>query len=89
MNLLGIDQPCLTIANNEVLFEQYRIALKREKDAIDIDREDAINSNRLFFDFILRMFDHLNQLYEVEKSLLIDAILTYHLRKESDKENSS
>ena len=81
MNPLGIDQPCLMIANNEVLFEIYRIALKRDKDAIDIDGEDAIDSNRLFFDFMLRMFDHLNQLYEMEKILLIDAILTYHLMK--------
>ena len=89
MNPLGIDQPCLTIANNEVLFEKYRIALKRDKDAIDIDREDAINSNRLSFDFMIRMFDNLNKLYEMGKSLLIDEILTYHLRKDSDKENSS
>ena len=81
INPLGSEQPCLMIAKNEVLFEQYRIALKRDKYAIDIDGEDAINRNRLFFDFMLRMFDHLNQLYEMEKSLLIDAILTYHLRK--------
>ena len=38
---------------------------------------------------MLRMFDHLNRLYEMEKSLLIDSILKYHLRKESDEENSS
>ena len=38
---------------------------------------------------MLRMSDHLNQLYEKGKSLLIDAILKYHLRKESAKENSS
>ena len=38
---------------------------------------------------MLRMFDHLNQLYEKEKSLLICTILKYHLRKESSKENSS
>ena len=48
INTLRINQPCLTIANNEVLFEKYRIALKRDKDAIDTDGEDAINSNRLF-----------------------------------------
>ena len=66
MNTLGINQPCLTITNNEVLFEIYIIALKRDKDAIDIDGEDAINSNRLFFDFIPRMFDHLNQLYDMK-----------------------
>ena len=35
------------IAKNEVLFEQYRIALKRYKDAIGIEGEDAINRNRL------------------------------------------
>ena len=45
MNPLGIKQPCLTIAKNEVLFEPYRIALHRDKDAIDIDKEDAINRN--------------------------------------------
>ena len=71
MNPLGIDQPCLTIANNEVLFEKYRIDLKRDKYAIDVDGEDAINHNRLFFDFMLRMFDHQNQLYEMEKVFLL------------------
>ena len=38
---------------------------------------------------MLIMFDHINQLYEKEKSLLIDTILKYHLRKESAKENLS
>ena len=88
-NPLGIKRPCIMIAKNEVLFEQYRIALKRDKDAINIEGEDAINRNRIFFDFMLRIFDDLNQLYDIEKSLLIDTILTYHLRKESAKENSS
>ena len=77
------------IAKNEVLFEIYRIALKRDKYTIDIEGEDEIKCNRLFFDFMLRMFNHLNQLYEMEKNLLIDIILTYHLRKESAKENTS
>ena len=35
-------QPCIMIANNEVLFEKYRIALKRERDAIDIQGDDEI-----------------------------------------------
>ena len=35
------------------------------------------------------MFDHLNQLYEKEKSLLIYTILKYHSRKESAKYNTS
>ena len=88
-NPLGIKQPCIIMAKNEVLFEQYRIALKQDKDAIDIEGEYAINRNRLFFYFMLRMFDHLNQLYEMEKILLIDTILKYYLRKDIAKENSS
>ena len=32
-NPLGIKRPCIMIAKNEVLFEQYIISLKREKDA--------------------------------------------------------
>ena len=52
-------------------FEKYRIALKRDKDAIDIAGNDAIDSHRLVFDFMPRMFDHLNQLYEMEKVFLL------------------
>ena len=65
------------IAKNEALFEKYRMALKRDKDAIEFQGDDEIKRNRLFFDFMLRMFDNLNQLYEMEKSLLIDAILSH------------
>ena len=89
MNPLGTDRPFLKIASNKLLFEIYRISLKQDKDAIDIDGDDAMNSHRLVFDFMLRMIDHINQIYEMEKSLLIDAILKYHLSKESDEENSS
>ena len=35
-NLLGIKRPCIIIAKNEVLFEKYRINIKRDKDAIEI-----------------------------------------------------
>ena len=38
---------------------------------------------------MLRMFYHLNQLYEKEKSLIIDTILKYQSMKESAKENTS
>ena len=57
------------------------MALKRDKDAIEIQGGDAIKRNRLFFDFMLRMFNNLNQLYEKEKSLLIYTILKYQSRK--------
>ena len=65
------------------------MALKRNKDAIEIQGDDAIKRNRLFFYFMLRMFNHLNQLYEKEKSLLIDTILKYQSRKYSAKEITS
>ena len=38
---------------------------------------------------MLRMFNNINQLYEKEKSLLIDTILKYQSRTESAKENAS
>ena len=47
-NLVGINQPCIMIANNEVFFEKYRMALNRDKDAIEIQGDDAIKRNRLF-----------------------------------------
>ena len=48
-NPLGIKRPCIMITKNEVFFEQYRIALKRDKDAIDIEWEDEIKRNLFFF----------------------------------------
>ena len=47
-NPVGINQPCIMIANNEVMFEKYRMALKREKSAIEIQGNDAIKRNQLF-----------------------------------------
>ena len=88
MNPLGIKQPCLMVAKNEVLFEQNRISLKREKMQL-ILKGRMKSSVTIFFHFVLRMFDNLNQLYEMKKSLLIDAILKYHLRNDSDEENLS
>ena len=39
-NPLGIKQQCIMIAKNEELFEIYRMALKRDKDAIEIQGDD-------------------------------------------------
>ena len=85
-NPIGIDQPCINIAKSELLFEKYRMALKRDKYAIEIKKDDAIKRNRTFFDFMLRMFNHLNNLYEKGKFLLIDTILKYQQRNQSAKE---
>ena len=65
------------------------MVIKQEKDAIGIQGDYTIKRNRLFFDFMLIMFNNLNQLYDKEKSLLIDIILKYQSRKESAKENKS
>ena len=62
------------------------MALKWDKDAIEIQKDDAIKSNQIFFDFMLIMFNHLNQLYVKEKILLIDTILKYKSRNEIAKE---
>ena len=47
-NPIGIYQPCIKIANSEVLFEKYRMALKRDKYAIEIQKDDAIKRNQIF-----------------------------------------
>ena len=62
------------------------MALKRDKNSIEIPKEDGIKRNRIFFDFMLRMFNHLNQLYEQENIILIDTILKYQSSNESAKE---
>ena len=62
------------------------MALKWDKDTIEIQKDDAIKRNRIFFDFMLRMFNRLNQLYVKEKIILIDTILKYQSRNESAKE---
>ena len=53
------------------------MALKRYKDAIEIQKDDAIKRNQIYFDLVLRMFNHLNELNVKGKSLSIDTILTY------------
>ena len=64
------------------------MSLKQNKDAIEIQKDDATKRYRIFFYFMLRMFDYINQLYEKEKSLLIYKILTYQSRNKSAKENT-
>ena len=60
--------------------------LKRDKDAIEFQKNGTINRNRIFFDFVLRMFNHLTQLYVNEKMILIDTILKYQSKDKSAKE---
>ena len=85
INPIGIDIPCIKIAKSELLFEKYRMDIKRDKDAIEIQKDDEIKSNRFFY-FMLRIFNHLTQLYVNEISLLIDTILKYQSRDDIAKE---
>ena len=85
INPIGINEPCINIEKSELLFEKYRMALKLDKDVIEIQKDDAIKRNRIFFDFILRMFNHINELYVKEKSILVDTILKRQSRNESAK----
>ena len=66
-----------------MLFEQYRMALKRDSYDIEVRNDDAINRNQIFFDFIQWTFNRLDGLYMYEKCLLIDTIKRYQLRKQS------
>ena len=45
--------------------------LKPEKDAIEIQKDDEMKRNQIFFDFMLIMFNNLNQLYVKEKVFLL------------------
>ena len=67
VNPIGINKPCIKISQSELLFEKYRMALKRDRYAIEIQKDDAIKRNQIFFDFMLRMFNHLNELCAKEE----------------------
>ena len=50
-NPMGIDQQRIKIANSGVLFEKYRMALKRDKYVLEIQKDDAIERNPIYFLF--------------------------------------
>ena len=52
MNPFEIGKPCIIIAGRELLFEQYRMALKRENYDIEVQNDDAIKRNGIFFYFM-------------------------------------
>ena len=69
MNTFKIGKPCTVISRRELLFEQYIMALKRDKYDIEVQNDDEINRNQVFFDFMQRTFNHLDGLCLHEKSL--------------------
>ena len=86
MNPFEIGKPCIIIARRELLFEKYRMALKQDKYEIEVQNDDAINHNRIFFDFMQQTFNFLDGLYLHEKCPLIDTIIKYYSRKQSAEE---
>ena len=88
MNTFGIHEPCIKLANNELIFEQYIKALNQGKYDIEVRNDDAIKRNQIFFDFMQQMFNQLDGFYLCEGCLLIDAIMEDQTRKLSAAECS-
>ena len=55
-----------------MLFEQYRMTLKRDKYNIEVRDDDAIKRNQVFFDFMQQTFKSLDGLYMDERFILMD-----------------
>ena len=57
MKPFGIHEPCIKIANNELLFEKYRMALNRDKYEIEVQNDNARKRNQTLFDFMQGTFN--------------------------------
>ena len=87
MNPFHICVPYIKISKSELLFEQYRMALNRDKYDIEVQNDDAIKRNQIYFDFMQQMFNSLDGLYLCKKYLLINTIRNDQWRKQSAAEN--
>ena len=47
-NPFDIGKPCIKISKSELLFEQYRMVLKKDKYDIDVRYDDTIERNGIF-----------------------------------------
>ena len=62
------------------------MALNRDTYDIEVQNNDAIKRNQIFFDFMQRTFNRLDGLYLRERFLLIDVIMKDQLRKQNAAE---
>ena len=85
-NPFDIHEPCINLAKNDLIFEQYRMNLNREKYCIEVRNDDAIKRNKIFFDFMQLSFNQLDGFYLREICLLIYAIMEDQTRKQSSAE---
>ena len=67
INPFEIGKPYINISRIEMLFEQYIMALKRDKYDIEVQNYDAIKRNRILFDLMQQTFNRLDGLYLHEK----------------------
>ena len=81
MNPSDIGKLCITIAISEVLFEQYRKAINRDKYYIKVQNDDAIKGKQVFSDIIPRTLILLYVLYLHEKFILIVTVKEDQSRK--------
>ena len=59
------------------------MALNEDKYDIEVQNDDAIKCNGIFFDFLQQMLNCLDGLYLCEICLFIDEIMKYQLRNQS------
>ena len=71
------------MAKGELLFEQYKMSLKRDKYDIEVLDDDTIKINRIFFDLMQRTYNLLDWLYMDNCFGWIDTIKKYQFRKQS------
>ena len=62
------------------------MALKRDKYDIEVQNDDAIKRNRIFFDFMQQTFNFLDGWYLHEKGFLMETIIRNQSRKQSATE---
>ena len=62
------------------------MALKQDKYDIEVQNDDAIKRNQIFFDFMQQTFNRLDGLYLNEGYILINAIIKDQLSKDSAAE---
>ena len=86
MNPFYIRVPCINITKSNLLFEQYIMALNQDIYDIEVQNDDAIKRNQIFFVFVQRTFNSLDGIFLRERCLLIDTIIKDQLRKQCTSE---
>ena len=66
MNPFDIRVPCINISKSKLLFEQCRMGFNQDKYYIEVQNDDAINSNEILFCLIQVAFNRLDGLYLVK-----------------------